>query len=154
MSVVTPRKRRRHGERASGLPEMTIVLGVVLALLFGIIDFGRATYTYAFVGQLARQGARWAIVRGSQCTVLDHCNAQSSDVQTYVRGLTEGVTNPSSISVIATWPACPAGLSGHAPGCTVQVAVSYPFTFILPFMPGANLTQFNMKSTSQMVISQ
>ena len=60
----------KHGERGASLVETVIVMGVLLALMFGIIDFGRALYTYSFVAQLARQGARWAIVRGANCTVL------------------------------------------------------------------------------------
>jgi Flp pilus assembly protein TadG len=145
--------RARHGQRGASLVETTIVMGVVLALLFGIVDFGRAMYTYAFVAQLAREGARWAIVRGANCTVLDHCNASASDIQTYVQGLSEGATTASNIAVIATWPSCPRGLSGNQPGCTVSVNVSYPFKFMLPYMPGPGM-QITMSSTSQMVISQ
>ena len=95
-------------ERGSSLPEAAIVMSVLLAMLFGIIDFGRATYTYAYVAQVARQGARWMIVRGSQCTVLDHCNAQSSDVQTYVRGLGQGATDSSKIGATAGFNPAPA----------------------------------------------
>lgn len=146
-------RRARRGERGSSLVETTIVMGVVLAMLFGIIDFGRAMYTYAFVAQLAREGARWAIVRGSQCTVLDHCNASQGDIQTYVQSLSEGATTANKIAVIAGWSSCPAGLSDNAPGCTVSVTVKYPFTFMLPWMPGPKMT-INMSSTSQMVISQ
>lgn len=134
----------RHAQRGSSMPEMVIAVGALLALIFGIIDFGRALYTYNLIGQLAREGARWAIVRGSGCSVLDHCNAVSSDVQTYVRSLSEGATNPSSIGVVAAWP------SGHAAGDTVQVTVSYPFAF-LGVIQG---TSINMSSTSQMVISE
>jgi Flp pilus assembly protein TadG len=141
----------RNGERGASLPETAIVMGVVLALLFGIVDFGRAMYTYAFVAQLAREGARWAIVRGAQCTQLDHCNASSSDVQTYVQSLSEGATNANGITASATWPTCPAGLSGNQPGCTVNVNVRYTFAFIAPFV--SHLTM-PMSSTSQMVISQ
>src|SRR6202035_1755865 len=97
-------RRARQGERGGSLPETAIVMGIVLVLLLGIIDFGRAMYTYASVAQLARQGARWAIVRGAQCTQLDHCGAVSTDVQTFVQGQSMGVMNPSSISVNATWP--------------------------------------------------
>jgi Flp pilus assembly protein TadG len=142
-------------ERGASLPETAIVIGVLLILLFGIIDFGRAMYTYAFVAQIARQGARWTIVRGAQCTQLDHCNASSSDVQTYVQGLSEGATVASNISVTANWPSsgCPPGLSGKQPGCIVTVSVTYPFQFLLPFM-NANFPTYPMSSTSQMVISQ
>jgi len=141
----------RHGERGASLVETTIVMGVILALLFGIIEFGRAMYTYAFVAQIAREGARWAIVRGSQCTQLDHCNASKSDIQTYVQSLSEGATNASSIAATAAWGSCPAGLSGNAPGCSVTVTVTYPFTFVAPFV---SKLVINMSSTSQMVISQ
>ncbi len=87
----------RKRERGSSLPEMAIILVGLLAFLFAIVDFGRATYTYAFVAQLARQGARWAIVRGSQCVFLDHCNATQAQIQAYVQSLSEGVTNASNI---------------------------------------------------------
>jgi len=130
-------------------------MAVLLALLFGIIDFGRATYTYAFVAQLARQGARWAIVRGSQCTVLDHCNAGQPQIQSYVQGLSEGATKASSIGVTASWGNCPPGSSGNAPGCTVTVSVTYPFSFMLPYLPKTGgLMIMNMTSASQMVVSQ
>ncbi len=142
-------------QRGSSLPETAIVMTVLLALLFGIIDFGRATYTYAFVGQLARQGARWAIVRGSSCSQLDHCNASKADIQNYLQSLSEGATSASSITVpTATWSNCPPGFSGNAPGCTVSVTVKYPFSFLLPYMPGGSLATINMVSSSQMVVSQ
>jgi Flp pilus assembly protein TadG len=145
----------KRSERGGSLPETAIVMGIVLVLLLGIIDFGRAMYTYASVAQLARQGARWAIVRGAQCTQLDHCQAVSTDVQTFVQGQSMGVMNPSSISVNATWPpsGCPAGLSAKSPGCIVVVTVTYPFQFVLPFM-NTNFPTYSMSSTSQMVISQ
>ncbi len=146
--------RVRNAERGASLPETAIVMGVVLALLFAIIDFGRAMYTYAFVAQLAREGARWAIVRGAQCTQLDHCNASQSDIQTYVQSLSEGATTPSSIAATAAWGNCPTGISpNNSPGCTVSVNVQYPFKFMLPYMPGPNM-KLQMSSTSQMVISQ
>lgn len=150
--------RQRHGERGASLPETVMIMGVLLAVLLAVVDFGRAMYTYAFVAQLARQGARWAIVRGSQCTALDHCNASSSDIQNYVRTLSIGATNANNITVNATWPAsqCPPGSSGNAPGCVVSVNVQYPFAFMLPYMPktSGSFTTIPMSSTAQMVISQ
>jgi Flp pilus assembly protein TadG len=136
---------RRHAERGSSLPEMAIAASALLALLLGIVDFGRAMYTYGFVAQLAREGARWAVVRGAGCTVLDHCKATSADVQTYVQSLAEGMT-PGTIAVTATWP----NAGCDTQGCPVVVNVQYPFKFI-GVLPGAKI---NMSSTSQMVISQ
>jgi len=137
-------------ERGSSLPETVIVMGVLMALICGIIDFGRATYTYSFVAQLARQGARWAIVRGTGCSVLNDCSATASEVQSYVQSLSEGATEPSSISV--SYTAVTTGCSlPPAPGCTIAVTVSYPFKFFLPFvLPGTTL---EVSSTSEMVVS-
>ncbi|HVR46013.1 MAG TPA: TadE family protein [Candidatus Binatia bacterium] len=135
----------RNRERGSTLAETAVVMAVLLTIMFGIIDFGRALYTYSFVANAAREGARWAIVRGSKCTLLDHCPASSTDVQTYVQSLSEGATNPSKISASLNFTAC-----GNAPGCVAEVTVQYPFRFMLPFLPTAAMT---MSSTSEMVIS-
>ena len=145
---------KRRGERGASLPEAAIVMTLLLTLMFGIVDFGRAFYTYDLVSHMARQGARWAIVRGSQCSGLDHCPAQqgSTDILPYVQSLSEGATNASQISATLTFPSC-AGASGgasDAPGCVAQVTVSYPFNFLLPFVHSGQIT---MTSSSQMVIS-
>src|ERR1700683_364614 len=129
-------------------------MAVLLGRMCGIIDFGRAIYAYGFVAQLARQGARWAIVRGSQCTLLTDCNATSAEVQTYVQSLAYGFINPSSVAVVASWPTCSTGSSAKAPGCPVSVQVTSPFKFTLPWMPTGSLGTLNMTSTSEMVISQ
>lgn len=146
--------RARHRERGASLAETAIVMSVVLALLFGIIDFGRALYTYSFVATLAREGARWMIVRGSQCTLLDDCGAQTPQLQSYLQSLNEGATNASKITASAQFPTCTGSAGGNGPngpGCVVLVTVQYPFAFIAPFVSKATI---NMTSTSQMVISQ
>ena len=152
--------RRRHRERGASLPETAIVMSVLLALTFGIIDFGRAMYTYGFVAQLAREGTRWAAVHGStSCTnsmvngtsTLADCNATAAQIQSYVQSLSQGATIASNITVPAPVYSCPAGGSVNAPGCTVSLTVNYPFTFVLPYLPKAGIP---MASTSQMVISQ
>jgi hypothetical protein len=140
-----------RSERGSTLLETVVVLGVVLALLFGVFEFGRALYTYGFVAQLARQGARWAIVRGSNCSQLSDCNATSDELQTYVRGISEGATIPSSIRATLNFGSCPYGAGeSNAPGCVAEVTVSYPFAFVAPIV---SQLSFNMSSTSEMVIS-
>ena len=144
----------RHGERGASLPEAAIVMTLLLTFMFGIVDFGRAFYTYDLVSHLARQGARWAIVRGSQCTGLDHCPAQqgSADIQQYVQSLSEGATDASQITAQLSFPSCTGagGGANNAPGCVAQVTVSYPFKFLLPFVHAGQIT---MTSSSQMVIS-
>jgi Flp pilus assembly protein TadG len=143
-------RRPAFGERGSTLPETVIVMGVLLAVMFGIMDFGRALYTYGFVANAAREGARWAIVRGSECTQLDHCSASSADLQTYVQSLSEGAMKASSIGATLTFPSASCTSPDNAPGCVAKVTVTYPFTFIAPFVSNVTMP---MSSTSEMVIS-
>jgi Flp pilus assembly protein TadG len=149
---------RRHSERGSTLPEMAIAAIAVLSFLFGIIDFGRALYTYEYVGQLARQGARWAIVRGADSCAnsnsqLSNCGNITGGIQTYVQSLSEGATTAGNITATAAYgTSTTCATASNAPGCTVAVTVTYPFHFVMgPLMPKATIT---MSSTSEMVISQ
>lgn len=140
------------------MPETALVMTVLCALLFGIIDCGRLLFAYSFVTDAAREGARWAMVRGSQsCTyssnTLPQCDATVAQVQSYVKGLTYGSVSGSSLSVTAGYPTCVSGANqaSNAPGCVVSVTVTYPFKFTLPFLPSSAIA---ISSTSKMVISQ
>lgn len=139
--------RARNGERGTTLVETAIVMGVLLMFTLGIFDFGRALYTYSFLANAARQGARWAIVRGADCTQLDHCPAKSgsTDIQPFVQSLSEGATKASNIQATLNFPN-----GNDSPGSIAQVTVTYPFTFIAP---GLSKLSFTMTSTSEMIIS-
>lgn len=147
----------RASERGSGLVEQALVLTVLLAVIFGIIDSGRALYTYHFVSQAARDATRWASVRGNTCVGLTGgCPAGAADVQTYVSNVSGMGLDPARITATTTWPIKPysnpsCAANNKNPGCVVQVEVDYAFQFILPFLPS---TAFTMSSTSQMVITQ
>ena len=155
--------KNRAGERGVELVEAAISLFVFLLLLMGVMDFGRAVYAYHFVSSAARQGSRWASVRGSTCTGLSGgCPAAASNVQTYVRGLAPGGIDSGQVTATTTWPMnpsnCAAGGANNAPLCDVKVVVSYNFSFILlprKLLPSSSLPRtFTMSSTSDMIISQ
>lgn len=144
---------------------MALVSTVFLAALFGIIQACWALYAYNFVNEAAREATRYAIVRGNtysgtNCTAPGYatCMAQagnSGDIAQYVRSLSFPGINASNITVTTTWPAtvlpCPTSGACNAPGDVVQVRVSYPFSFNIPFVPQAS---FTIASTSQLIISQ
>jgi Flp pilus assembly protein TadG len=114
-------------------------------MMYGAMDMGRALYTYTEVSEAARQGTRYAIVRGSSCTSwANACPASASDIQTYLQNVPQGL-NANNMTVTTTWT------PNNNPGSTVQVKVQYSFQFILPFLPSGTI---NMTSTSQMVISR
>ncbi|MGZ3499295.1 MAG: TadE/TadG family type IV pilus assembly protein [Vulcanimicrobiaceae bacterium] len=136
--------------------ESVIVLAATLAILFGIIDFGRALYTYNLVANAAREGARYAIVRGTDappCPATNDCPIDKAGVKKYVLTRMQQLIDQSQVTVDANWSA--SGACNTAPfkahGCLVAVNVVYPFAFILPYLPTFTM---NMSSTSTMVISQ
>jgi Flp pilus assembly protein TadG len=131
----------------------------LFAGIFGVIEFGRALYTYHFVSDAAREASRWASVRGKSCTAYGSaCPAKSTDVEDYVVSIAPpGIdTRPVKLLVNTAWVAPPGNGNSCAKfpnnlGCSVQVMVTYNFNFILPFLPTST---YAMKSTSEMVISQ
>jgi hypothetical protein len=129
----------------------------VLTLFLGVMQMCLALYTYHFVSEAAREGTRYAMVRGSSCTgFTSACPAQASDVQTYVRGIGFPGIVPADVTVTTTWPttgsSCtPSSLPCNNPGNLVQVIVQYRFPLSIPFVPSSSLT---LTSTSKLAISQ
>jgi Flp pilus assembly protein TadG len=171
----------RHRERGSAIVETSTVLVVALMLVFGIIDMSRAMYTYHTVANLASQGARWAMVRGATCGINSsdvgasstYCSpsgntctvnstsskcANNSDIQTFVQSQVIGIMTPSSVQVTPQWNttnSCSSSVypNSNGPGCTVEVTVTYPFSFFLPYMPSLGST-INMSYAATTTISQ
>jgi Flp pilus assembly protein TadG len=132
-------------DRGSALVEFAAVFTVLFMFLFAIMDLSRALYTYHFVADAAREGTRYAMVRGSTCTSwTTACPAAASDIQTYLKSVPAGI-NPASLTATTTWT------PNNTPGSIVQVQVQYSFQPIFPFIPKTALV---MTSTSQVVISQ
>ena len=154
----------------NNLIEVALTVIFYFLLLFGVIDFSRLMYAYHFVGHAAREGARWAIVNGSTCAddpdaaSCPYANgAAQGDVATHVSNFIPPGINKANVTVTA-----PCGVDGaaecaastaictkttdgsyNAPGCVVQVKVTYPYNFLTPLI-GTTIT---LSSTSEMVIS-
>jgi hypothetical protein len=161
---LTPVSRR--GERGQTILEMALCSITILTILFACIELALALYTYHFISAAAREGTRYAMVRGSLCTPTGTgCPATPSNIQDHVRELGFPGINPSLMTVTATCGANPSApgtptltacvATGSTPnyisGNLVQVLVSYQYPLVLPFVRKTTVT---MTSTSQMVISQ
>lgn len=148
-----------RGIRGGGIVEFAIAASVLLCLMIGIIETGRAIYVYHTVSNAARLASRWAEVRGAGCSApLDHCNASVADIQNYVRS-TVPILDSGSLQVTSSWSTstdpnvdCSIGipLGNNLQGHLVCVTVSYPFRFAVPLL---NATTLNLSSTSKMVIA-
>jgi Flp pilus assembly protein TadG len=160
------RYRSAHGESGSALIEAALSMGILLTLIFGIVEISLAAYTYHFISEAARQATRYAIVRGSSfttdCTAPTYANciAQSGttgDITVYVQNLAFPGIDKTKMTVSSTWlnsdgTAC-VGTEAvcKAPGNQVQVTITYSYPLNIPFVP---LNTWTLKSISQMVISQ
>ena len=144
--------------------ELAVSASVILSLVLGMFQMGLVLYAYHFTADAAREASRWAIVRGNLCSTytpgLDHCNASSSDIQNYVRGLGYPFANNLNVSATwltagtapaMTWTACGVASSCKAQGNQVQVSVSYSFPVYIPFWSGRSI---GIGSTSSMVVAQ
>ena len=129
------RRNRLNDETGSELVEFALAGLLFFTVLFGIMEFGRAVWTYGTAAHAAREGARYAIVRGSESGRA----ASAGDVANYVQGMATGITE---MTVTTTWQ------PDNNPGSVVQVRVDCPFRPVLPMIPSITLT-----STSRMVIS-
>jgi Flp pilus assembly protein TadG len=159
-----------RSESGAALVETALSATVLLALLMGMMQTFLALYGYHYVAYAAREGSRWAMVRGANCHLqgtMPNCGAVQSDIQTYVRSLGFPGIDSNNVTVTAAWDS-PITLTAGAPttwstcstvtpvGCNIPgdmvvVDVTYAFPLNIPFVSNRTL---NMTSTSSMVISQ
>ena len=147
-------------QRGSALVEFALSVTIMATLLFGTMAMSMALYSYHFIAEAAREGSRYAMVRGSSCTTYSgftsSCPATPAQIQTYVRSLSFPGINPNQMTVTTIWPTTGSTCTPSAapncnnPGNLVQVTVSYQLPVSIPFVPARTLT---MSSRSQMVIA-
>lgn len=116
-----PSRGRKARDRGSVAVEFALVLPVLLLIVFGIIDFGRALNAQIALTGAAREGARLAALGYPSAAVQARVAAAAPDLS--------GVT----VTVAASCP------PGAGPAADAQVDVSYPFSFITPIGAIADL---------------
>ncbi|MHB1225596.1 MAG: TadE/TadG family type IV pilus assembly protein [Gemmatimonadaceae bacterium] len=57
--------RFRRDDRGAAAVEFALVLPILVVLVFGIVDFGRALFAYNYLTSAVREGGRFAAVQGS-----------------------------------------------------------------------------------------
>ena len=100
--------RQKNGETGSALVEFALASVIILTVLFGIIDMGRALYAYDWVSDAARRGTRYAMVRGtSSCPgspELTDCKASLGQITTYVESNAFGIDQNALTVTAICWP--------------------------------------------------
>ena len=148
----------RRGERGASTLEFAVAAAIFFAMVFGVLEIGLALYAHHFIAEAARQGTRYAMVRGNTCTNNGtSCTVSTSQIQSYILGQVYPGIDSAQLSVATVYAAYPAGgaCSPNAncanPGNLVTVTVNYTFPYAIPFLPSSLLA---MSSSSSVVISQ
>jgi Flp pilus assembly protein TadG len=135
-----PRPLRRFGrEQGQALVEFALILPLVLLLLLGMVDFGRAMNYYNDMTQLAAEAARAAAVNHNpDGSVVTAPLTQLIQTQTKAQASTAEIKNNPSFQVCLGVPSAdPKSLdSTKVPatvGAPVMVTASMPFKLI-PFI--------------------
>ncbi|MBA3585270.1 MAG: pilus assembly protein [Gemmatimonadetes bacterium] len=107
------RRRRTHSEAGQSLVELAMVLPILLVLLIGILEFGRAWNVRQVATHSAREGARLAILATSE----------EEDVRASIEAnLRRAGLDPERGEITIS------GMEDDF-GSPVTVGVRYPFTF-------------------------
>ncbi len=80
--------RKQHDEKGAAAVELALVLPFLLALLFGMVDFGLAYHAKITLNQAVREGVR---------TMAITKNAPQAETAT--RNAAVGLTNPGALTV-------------------------------------------------------
>jgi Flp pilus assembly protein TadG len=118
-------RRLRQSDHGSSAVEFAMVAPFLIAILFGIFEFGRALWTQSMLDFAVEQASRCATVNATTC-------GTSNQIATYASQQTAPLNLP-----VATFTA-------SSPACGHQVRASYAFTFITP-----HLFPYSITLTSQ-----
>lgn len=121
--------------------EFALAASFVLLLMFGIIKFATAVYSYNTISHVTRECVRYAVVHGPGSV-----NAQSASAieQRFQYAYMPG---GAALTVTVTFPQDP----NFSTLQDAQCSISYNYSLQVPFLPSKTLT---LTSTERMILSQ
>lgn len=154
-------------EEGSAAIEMAVSIPALLLVIVGMMKMCLAVYSYHYTSEAAREGARYAIVRGygastahTACVAYESsCVASADNISSYVKALGYPALVPGNMTVTTAWAGFPTGVTCTTPvtgpcndlGALVTVNVQYSFPLSIPFLP---IKTLNMSSTASGILSQ
>lgn len=123
--------RKRHAEKGQGLVEFALVVPILLLLIVGIAEFGRAWMTRNILTSAAREAVRVAAVQGDLTAAVARANA---------------ILSSASISGATITP-----MDDNVAFGTYQFVISYDFPLVVPgFLPGLGGASLPLSSATSM----
>jgi Flp pilus assembly protein TadG len=118
---MTQRARTRSHERGAALIETALVLPLLLLVVVGIFEFGRAYQTWQVLTNAAREGARVAVLPGTT----------DSQVETRVNQYLVSGRFPEPDAAVVSIDRNTTISLGAATATASEVTVTYPFNFVV-----------------------
>jgi len=148
-SCVSRFRWMRGRDEGSTLVEFAVTLPVMFMLLFMFMELCLMFYTRDMISEVAREGTRYAMVRGGSCPTTSNptCKATAAQVNAYVNGIGWPNIGGGTMTVNTVY----SDPTNESVGSTVQVTVTYVFKITMPFVPTNSIT---MSSSSKMYIIQ
>ena len=147
------KRRSRRNARGQALVEFALVAPVFFLILFAIIEGGRFMFYYETLSNATREGARFAIVNGSNSMNCPtgpaeppgwSCDPTGTTVEAKVRSSSFGMT-PSAITVGRHWMdgddtdgSIDDGYNNR--GYRVRVTATYTYSPLIPIVPLPGIT--------------
>ncbi len=123
MKYKSRRKKHTIDESGQSMVELAVSLVFLLTLIAGVVDLGRAFFTYIALRDAAQEGALY----GS----IDSDTKSDADVVTRVEDVLSDRVNPADLGVSVT----PSLSSSSCAGNSIEVIVTYNnFPITMPFL--------------------
>ena len=107
-----------HLEKGQSLTEMAMSMVFMLLLLVGIVDFGRAFFTYMALRDAVQEGAIYASLHPTN----------TAGIESRVKGIADGPMDMSQVTVT------PQVLDFPCAGGRIKVSATYQFQIAMPFL--------------------
>ncbi len=119
--------------KGQSMVETALILPIILLILFGIIEFGRIFNAYIIIGNASREGARHAVVGGSDSDIIGTINYNTSTLDATAISIT---ITPSSANRVR--------------GIAVTVKVDYDVEIVVPLISSILPSPFTLTSRTVM----
>jgi Flp pilus assembly protein TadG len=142
------RRPRRRDHRGQALVEFALVLPILLLLIFGLVDLGRAIYAQNALSEAAREGARYGSVQARSAGDLP-------GIETYTQDRIDSIPG---VTVTATCVLVDSdGTSSCAQNDLLQVEARTDLEMITPIiaqiMGSLGLNPIHLSSTSEVLVN-
>jgi Flp pilus assembly protein TadG len=117
--VVAVSRRLRRSDEGQSLAEFAILLPILLGVVIGIFEFGRAWNVDQVLTNAGREGARLAVIPTSSVDDV---------IETVEGALMDAALDPSLASIAVE------GMGVYGTPASVEIEYPYEFTFLGPLM--------------------